>query len=215
MRLVVKTGFAKDPRRPWKVALAILAVANLVALILIYKPFGGSVNDLENQLRGLQATVRAEQGQLKHLRALANKVAGARGVQERFIHTYFMDRRTTSSTILSEIDSSAHQAGLKPRELTFIIEPVEGSDTISMMTVTGNFEGSYADLVQFVNLVDRSQRFLIIDTLQAAPLQTAGVLAARVRMNTFIQERGAPGRSMGAPKPDAPEPAAIAAGAQP
>ena len=44
------------------------------------------------------------------------------------------------------------------------------------------------DLLEFVNLIDRSDRFLIIDNIQAAPQQTPGMLNARFRMNAFIRE---------------------------
>ncbi|MEZ5355878.1 MAG: hypothetical protein R2762_24865 [Bryobacteraceae bacterium] len=199
----------KDPRAPWTWALAALALANLLAFVFLYRPFGGSVADLESQLHDLRTRIRLEQTQLKNIRDLTEKVERARGEQDGFVREYFMDRRTTSSTILNEIDSAAKKAGLQAREHTFVIEPVEGSTDLSMMTINANYEGSYADLVQFVNLVDRSRRFLIIDSLQAAPLQKAGVLAARFRMNTFIQEA--------VPNTPAAEPAATpaAAGAQP
>jgi type IV pilus assembly protein PilO len=200
----------RDPRAPWEWALGALALANVLAFFLIYRPFGGSIEELETQLQDLRSRVRAEQGQLKLIRARSEKVEGARGEHEGFMREYFMDRRTTSSTILAEIDGAAKKAGLKARDHTFVIEPVEGSDDVSMMTINANYEGSYADLVQFVNLMDRSRRFLIIDSLQAAPLQQAGVLAARFRMNTFLQEsRTGPAPDAGSGVPEsAPAPGA-------
>lgn len=195
----------RDPRLIWKWILGALAVANILAFVFLYRPFGGSIEDLESQLRDLRTRTRLEQTQLKNLRDLVAKVEGARGEQDGFIREYFMDRRTTSSTILAEIDSSAKKAGLKSRDHTFVIEPVEGSADLSMMTINANYEGSYRDLVEFVNLVDRSRRFLIIDSLQCAPLQQTGALAARFRMNTFIQES----------RPIPTPPGAASAGAQP
>ncbi|MEZ5402882.1 MAG: hypothetical protein R2729_24610 [Bryobacteraceae bacterium] len=203
----------RDPRAPWMWALGALAILNAAAFVFLYRPFGGSVADLEASLQSLRASTRAEQTQLHQARDLATKVDSARSEQNGFVRDYFMDRRTTSSTILAEIDTSAKKAGLKPREHTFVIEPVEGSDDLSMMTINANYEGSYADLIEFVNLVDRSRRFLIIDSLQAAPLQQAGTLSARFRMNTFIQDA----RSVPAPPPPQPgsQPAANNVGAQP
>ena len=54
-------------------------------------------------------------------------------------------------------------------------EPVEGSDTLQRMTITGGFEGNYAGLTKLVNLLDKSPRFLIIDSMNLnAPQQQNG-----------------------------------------
>jgi Tfp pilus assembly protein PilO len=60
------------------------------------------------------------------------------------------------------------------------------------MNVTGNYEGSFADLVEFVNAVDRSPRFLTIERLQASPLQTQGALTVNLRINVFVRREGEP-----------------------
>jgi len=181
-------GGTPDPLARWKIALLVLALANPVVYFALVSPPGGSAEYLQEQLDTMRQTALREQGSLMRLRGLVKKIEKARSDQDAFMRQYFMDRRTTSSTILTEVGNSVQKAGLKLREHAFVIEPVEGSENISMMTITGNYEGSYADLVEFVNLVDRSNRFLIIDSIQAAPTQQAGVLASRFKMNTFMRD---------------------------
>jgi type IV pilus assembly protein PilO len=178
----------RDPRTPWKYVLAILALANVAAFFLLVRPLSGSTDDLIQQLSDLRMQAKREQTQLIRMRSLVKKVEKARAEQEQFFKGYFMDRRTTASTILIEIGDDAKAAQLSVKEHSFQLEPVEGSDTISMLTITANYEGSYGDLVRFVNLIDRSARFLIIDNIQATPLQSSGRLSARFKMNTFIRE---------------------------
>ena len=185
MRLVLR----RDARGGWKALLAILGVANIAVFFVLVKPIGGSASDLEAQLADLRKQYAANTQQLRRATALAAKLEKARKEQDRFLASYFMDRRTASSTILTEIGAAAQKAGFKARDHSFVIEPVEGSDTLSMMTINASYEGSYADLIQFVNLVDRSSRFLIIDYIQAAPQQSAGTLAVRFKMNTFVREK--------------------------
>ena len=86
-----------------KIAIGALAAANLAVFFLLVKPPGGSASDLEEQLRTL-----TQQAQLKRIAArrmadLVKKVESARGSQERFIDSYFMERRTASAEILTEI----------------------------------------------------------------------------------------------------------------
>jgi len=181
-------GGARDPRLIWKQVLVGLVVANIAVFFLLVRPIGGTAADLASQLEQTRRQIRVRQGEVVQLRALVAKIQKVRAEQSGFVGNYFMDRRTASSTILTEIGASASKAGLKPREHSFVIDPVEGSDNLGMMTITANYEGSYGDLVEFVNLIDRSRRFLIIDNIQAAPQQQAGSLAARFKINTFVRE---------------------------
>jgi hypothetical protein len=181
-------GAKADRFQVWKVVLGILAVANLAAFFLLVKPVGGSASDLEAQLGNLQLQIKRQQLSLRTSRDLVAKMEGARGEHDKFMQTYFMDRRTMSSTILSEIKDSAASAGLVAKEHSFGFEPVEGTENLGMMTITANYEGTYADLVKFVNLIDRSKRFLIIENIQAAPQQQGGKLVSRFKINAFVRE---------------------------
>lgn len=183
---------ARDPLAVWKWVVAALALGNLAVFFLLVRPIGGTAVDLAQQLNESRRQARIRQGEVVHARALVDQMEKLRREQGDFVQNYFMDRRTASSTILTEIGVAAAKAGLKPREHSFVIDPVEGSDALSMMTITANYEGSYGNLVNFVNEVDRSRRFLIIDNIQAAPQQQAGVLAARFRINTFVRDTETP-----------------------
>jgi type IV pilus assembly protein PilO len=77
---------------------------------------------------------------------------------------------------------------MRPKERSFVYDPVEGSETLQMMTVVANYEGTYGDLLQFVNRLDKSARFLILDTLVASPQQGANTLNVQIKFNTFVRE---------------------------
>lgn len=183
-------GSKADPFKPWKIVLGVLAVANLAAFFLLVKPVGGSASDLEAQLANLQSQIKRQQLSLRGSRDLVGKMEGARGEHDMFMQNYFMDRRTMSSTILTEIKDSAAASGLLAKEHSFAFEPVEGTENLGMMTITANYEGTYANLMKFVNLIDRSKRFLIIDNIQAAPQQQGGKLVSRFKINAFVRETG-------------------------
>lgn len=206
-----------DPLKLWKILAGILAVANVAAFFLLVKPIGGSASDLEARLADLQMQLKRQQLSLRSMKELVAKVDGARAQHERFMETYFLDRRTMSSTILGEIKESAGKAGLVPKEHSFGFEPIEGTENLGMMTITANYEGEYKQLVEFVHLIDRSKRFLIIDNIQAAPQQQTARLITRFKINAFVREmpRGVSSSSspaLGAPpvEPLAVTPAAAA-----
>jgi len=67
---------------------------------------------------------------------------------------------------------------------------VEGSDTLEMMLITANFEGGYAELKQFVNLVDKADRLVIMESLNATPQQGGKKLNVMMKLDTFVVEDG-------------------------
>ncbi len=178
----------RSPAVYMRIVLGILLLGNLIALYLMLFPPGGSLEEVENRLITLRQRGIQQTRSLGQMKSLASKVEESRAAGDQFFASYFMDRRKAASTIVSELSSLAKQAGIKPKEHAFILEPVEGSSDLTMMTVNGSYEGSYADLIQFVYRVDRSPRFLIIENLTAAPLQSSGLLNISIRFHVFVKE---------------------------
>lgn len=190
MRLNLKQ-FSFDWRNPgvfMRLVLGVLLLGNLVALYMLLFPPGGSLEELDQRfVMNRQQNVQKTRD-LERLRVLAAKVQESRLAGDKFFASYFMSRRKAASTIISELSGLAKQAGIRPKDHSFVLEGVEGSEDLSMMTVNGAYEGTYADLIQFVYRVDRSPRFLIIESLSAAPQQSVGLLNISVRFHVFVRE---------------------------
>jgi len=184
----------KDPRVFIRLVLGALLLANLVAAVIAFKPFGGSAEDLARRQELLFAQVSDLERRVARTKGLAEKVERARVEGEAFLNEYTMDRRTTFSTIVSELARSAAQAGIKQRECSLNLEPTEGSETLSQMTITCGYETTYANLTKFMNLLDKSPRFLIIEGLSAAPQQAGNILSVSIKLDTFVKNR--PGESL-------------------
>ena len=180
----------KGPQMAMRIVLAVLLAANLALAVVVFKPFGGSRQDLENQLIRLQSQVKARQVNLQRIRLLATKVEKGRTEGESFIGDSFLARRTAYSTLESELVSMAKSTGIKQKEFSFIYQPIEGSEDLAMLTISGNYEGTYADLVHLLNMIDRSPRFMILEYLQAAPQASTGVLMVNMKINMFVRDDG-------------------------
>jgi Tfp pilus assembly protein PilO len=183
----LRERLAKDPRFTARIVLGLLAAANLVAGAAVLRPWGGSPEDLQRQLTQIRRASQQREATVRRLRALVATVEKTRADADGFLRKYFLDRRVAYSTVLAELNALAEKSGVKAKDHSLSEEPVEGSDTLSMMSITGNYEGSYADLVEFVNAIDRSPRFLTIERLQAAPLASQGTLNINLRINVFVR----------------------------
>ncbi len=171
--------------------LGVLLLANLVAAVVAFKPFGGSPEDLRREQAELGRQLAQLQAHLTQTRALAAKAEQAREAGDHFLQQYTTDRRTTFSTIVAELERAAKDSGMKPKPASFTLEQVEGSETVYQMTITAAYEGTYPDLLKFVNALDKSPRFLIISSMTASPQQSGNTLNVSFRLDTFVRE--APG----------------------
>jgi type IV pilus assembly protein PilO len=181
-------GTGSDPRIVMRIVLGVLLLANVAAALVLFRPWADSPEELERKLGQLRSEIKPSEAAVERLRTLVEKSRQAHIEGDSFMGEYFMDRRTASSTIIIELKEAATDAGIQQQEHTFAYEPIEGSEDLYMMTISGNYEGLYPDLVKFINLLDRSPRFLILDTLTAAPERTAGVLNMNFKMNAFVIE---------------------------
>jgi Tfp pilus assembly protein PilO len=180
----------KDPRVLMRGLIGLLLVANLAAAVVAFKPFGGSAEDLRREQQMLNAQLTRAQQQLAASKRLVGKVEQARTEGDHFLNKYFTDSQTTAALILTELNTTAHDAGIKMGQAQFNKENIEGSDTLQMLTTNVGFEGNYTNLTKFMNLLDKSPRFMIIESMQAAaPQQQAGqALNVSLKIDTFVQD---------------------------
>jgi len=196
-KLPWKSLTARDPRVVMRVIMGALLAANLVAAAIAFKPFGGSADDLRRQTETLRARLARAEVNLATTRKLVEKVQAARAQGDQFMTRYVVDRRIMASALLEELNKLAGEAGIKAGTQTFSQEPVEGSDSITMLSISAGYEGSYASLTKLVNLLDRSPRFLIIENMvAAAPQGQTGQAAGQgdkplnvtLRIDTFVRD---------------------------
>lgn len=178
----------KDPRVSMRVGLGVLLVLNIIAALILFKPWGGSADDLDRRLNAMRAQLPKQQAQAAHTRLLVQKVEKARTEGNQFMSKYMLNGRSTFSAVLGELNEAAERVSLKAKESQYTVEPIEGSDTLEMISISANYEGEYANLTKFINELDRSPRFLIIERLQAAPQPIGKVVNANFRLLAFVKD---------------------------
>jgi len=179
----------KEPAVLVRGALGLLVIANIVAALFAFHVFGTSPAELDASLVAARSRLAADQVRLTRSRRLTGNIDKGRTESEAFLATYATSRRHTYSTIISEINQTSKLAGMNMKEETIApLDPIEGSDDLDILSMSINFEGGYAQLVKFVNLLDRSPRFLIIESMQAAPQPKGDVLTVTLKLNTLVKD---------------------------
>ena len=173
-----------------RLGLAFLLALNLVAGYFVLRPIGGSPEELQQQATEMRAQIVQQKKGLEQTRNLSSKVGIGRDESDRFMAKYFLPRRTAYATIMTELNDIATQSKVTTKESSYAIEQVEGSDTLDMMQITANFEGDYKSLIGFVNMIDKSSRLLILESLNAAPQQNGQRLNVMLKVDTYVREDG-------------------------
>lgn len=177
----------REPRVFLRAIIGALLIANMAAAILAFKPFGGGAEDLERQEASLQQQLAALRKRVEVSKQLVDKMQNARNDKDQFLAKYVTDERFGASTLLDEFNRIATESGVRQLPVSWNEQPIEGSVTFQMVTVTEGCEGSYASLAKFINLVDKSPKFLIIESLDtSAPQQNGALLNVRLKIDTFV-----------------------------
>lgn len=185
------SGQTRDLKRKIRIVLGALLALNLIAAGLVMFPPGGSADDLEREFATLQSQIMQKRALLEHSRLNVAAVEKARGEGDHFLDAYFLSRRTADSTLLSELTAAAGKTQMKERDRAQTTEFIEGSDSLSMMTITANYEGTYHNLLNFISELDRSQQLLIIESMSAAPQQGSNILTVSMKIDAFIRDASA------------------------
>jgi hypothetical protein len=177
----------RGPQTMVRGVLGALVAANLIAAGLVLFPPGGSAEDLERERITLDAQLRSSRARVDLTRLHASAVEKGRAEGDDFLNKYFLTSRTAFSTLLTQLEAAAKPTKMKPRDNAYALEPVEGSDTLSMMSITAAYEGTYQDLMHFVYELDRTPGMLIIESLSAAPQANSDTLTVSMKLNTFVR----------------------------
>ncbi len=181
-------GLAIDQKLVVRICLGLLLAANLVAAGFAFHLFDASPEALQQRLAGTLSQRQAEQSRLLKSRALTTSIDRGKTDGERFIDTYMTNRQFTYSTITSELTQTVKDTGMDKFSSTFSLNAIPGSDDLDMMSITVTLEGKYAQLVKFINLLDRSPRFLIIEGLTVTPRAKSDLLTVSIKLDTFVKE---------------------------
>jgi hypothetical protein len=177
----------KEPRILLRAIIGALLAANLVAAVIAFKPFGGSADDLRHQEAALSQQLTALQARVEKDKQLVSKMQNARKDTDQFLAKYVTAERFGASTLGIELDRIATEAGVKPLNITYGEQDIEGSDGMKLISVTEGCDGTYANLAKFINLVDKSPHFLIIENLATgAPQQNGAPLNVQIKIATFM-----------------------------
>jgi len=171
-----------------RVGGVLLLLCNAVGLFWCLDPPGGTRRELSEEMLRIHDEMAAMRSNAARVKNVAAKVQLGHGQAVTFESQYFLPRRTAYQRVLAELQRLAQASGLQARDSVNTEEPIEGSDSLSLLNVAARFDGTYAQFVKFLYEVDRSPMLLMLDSLGATPQQNSGHITADLRFQAIIQD---------------------------
>lgn len=177
--------------KPWKkwVRRVLGVILALDAILLVANLRAVSARGDVAQLRQ-----REKKLQLQHdlLAADGRRVSGIRDhlpqVQrdcDDFFAKQFLDGATAYSTIVADLGEIAKSTGIRTSGVTFKQRELEKRG-VSEVEVTTTVEGEYGNLVRFVNGLERSKNFYLLDSLALAS-SAGGNIRLNLHLRTYLR----------------------------
>lgn len=168
--------------------LGALLAFDVLFYLLAVRPLDAREREQEALVAVLSQQIEAKSKEVDELKVVVGKVQKARTEGDRLLEEITLLRRTTFSTLVTELVSAATESGVETRESSYDLEPVEGTEQYGMMTITAGFRAPYENLVKFLNRLDRSDHFLIIGSLGATPRSDSAELQITMQIDAFVRE---------------------------
>jgi Tfp pilus assembly protein PilO len=149
--------------RPWVWVPALLFfLANAAAFTVFWLGYAGDVQTLRRELEGQKKQLETQQADRhKHEALLASAKDNRTRIQQLY-EQRFSTRRLRLTPITAEVRKLASQAGLEPPSFSFPENPIEAYGLVKRSFIF-TVQGTYPELRKFINLLETSGSFLILE----------------------------------------------------
>lgn len=187
----METPVYRSRRRMLLSLLLLLLLVNALFFVVLLKPAGERAREQREGLDRLRADVKTRRETISRLRRIAQNLGDAQRQDAEFYRTKFLPKTIGFSIIMEEVDKIARGNRVRKGAVSYSLADVRNRPDLNQVEITTVVEGDYGNIVQFINQVEKSPLFLIIDNITAAGgAPMAGqprVVRLSLRLVTFFQ----------------------------
>ena len=179
-------------RRWWWLPLLVVVVLNLIALVWYTAVYSGLARSVDQQLEqrrrelaGAQAALERQQQTAERLRTNADQL-------DAFYTTRLAPPSERLTDVIREVRRLARTAGLQPSAIDYPRDDLEDYGLVKR-SFSFAVRGSYAQLRQFINLLELTDSFLTLEEVQMTGRGNQAELRISLRLSTLfvLDEEGA------------------------
>jgi type IV pilus assembly protein PilO len=164
--------------------VALLLIVNLVLGVQLFLAWSTLRSASAEQLLQQQTAYRALQLEMSPLRGLPQKVDLSRTQADEFYAARFP---SAYSTVSATINDLATKNSVRLTNLAYTPTPAVAG--LAELRMDASLSGEYAPMMHFINGLERSKTFFLINGLTLTG-QQGGLVNLRLRLNTYLHAAG-------------------------
>jgi hypothetical protein len=141
--------------------------------------------DLIAQVKQLSVQAKLLQADVNRGEAIRASLPQARRDSDAFYKESFLDASTGYSQIETDLGDIAAKAGVKTSGFTFKRKDVTGRG-VTEISISTSLTADYPAIIQFINGLERSNNFYLLDSLQLASA-SAGAIQLELSLHTYFR----------------------------
>ncbi len=170
----------KTTRTKLHIAIAVLLLADIAAAAMLVTPIAGRENLRQDRLHELWLNLKARES--APWRGLDKKIPQA----QRDVGTFYRDRFPSGyADISTTLDKLAADNGVSVSSEKYTQKDSD-LQTLQRVEIEADVSGDYLPLVKFINSVERSKLFFIVDELDLGG-QQSGTVKLRIKLETYLR----------------------------
>ncbi len=174
----------KPARARIRTMLGLLLAADGLLVLLVFWPPGPSLQARQNEFQRLRAEHETARSVVEQMRDLKIKLQDAIQNRQQFSRQNLLLQEGAFSVMLEDLERLATQNRLETAGVSYALQEERDQDLVKVET-TLTVAGGYSDLVQFINRLEQSQLFWIIDSLNVSGA-ISRELRLTLRMDTYF-----------------------------
>lgn len=181
-------------RQRLRIPLLALVAVNLLVFLAYTLPRSVRQRGVTSRLTALREDVARERTRTNELRRRSDTIRSNAADVEHFYRDLVSPREQALLPILREIEAAAGQQGLETGQYNLKPEEVKGAP-LELTTITLPVTGTYRQLVAFLDELERSKQFIVVQRIDLHRRQGTDtgldvILAAYLRVEPGKQNAG-------------------------
>lgn len=172
----------QSSRRKLKIVIAVMIIADIAAAAVLFSPLAGSQASRRQLINQLTFDLAVKTRGVEPLRGMDKKVDVAKQQIGQFYKDRFAER---DSDIAVELGKLAQENGVRILQARYKQEDPESSGVVPV-EIEGDFSADYLHLVRFINALERSKLFYMVDSISLVG-ETTGPVRLDVKLHSYLK----------------------------
>jgi Tfp pilus assembly protein PilO len=175
----------------WKkwiqVALGVVLLLDLFLVYVIWRAGGPGPQAMREQRKQLELQDKLLGADVRRAANIRDRLPVVARDCDLFFDQQFLPVKTGYSTVVADLNAISENSGLRTASVNFKQRDFEKRG-LTEVGVTAVVEGDYSNLVRFINGIERSENFYLLDSLTLAS-SAGGTIKLNVQLRTYFRAK--------------------------